>query len=155
MKAEKIVTTTKSVDLDIQDITLLTVEEAKVLPVNIRKCDEYWWLRSPGNDDSFAAFVDDDGGNVDDDGGNVGYALGVRPVLKISNLTQYDFQVGNKVNVLNHTWTVVSENLILCDNIVGRSPFRKDWSASDANDYAKSDVKEWLWRWYLGQKVRG
>lgn len=70
---------------------LLSTEEAKSLPENVRKAeftgedfsDNEWWLRSPGLDHTHAAFVKGDVGNVYDDGYIVGYAFGVRPALKL------------------------------------------------------------------------
>ena len=38
----------------------------------------YWWLRSPGDDDNYAAYVNGNG-NVNDNGNNVNNSLGVRP----------------------------------------------------------------------------
>ena len=40
-----------------------------------------WWLRSPGNNDNKAAFVDGGSGDVNDNGNNVKNTLGVRPAL--------------------------------------------------------------------------
>lgn len=40
-----------------------------------------WWLRSPGNNDNNAAFVNGDNGNVNDNGNNVNNTPGVRPAL--------------------------------------------------------------------------
>ena len=46
-----------------------------------------------------------------------------------------------------HTWTVIADDLVLCDDIVGYACFRKDHNAKDANDYEASDVKKWLENW--------
>ncbi len=40
-----------------------------------------WWLRSPGNNDNKAAFVNGANGFVNDNGNNVKKAFGVRPAL--------------------------------------------------------------------------
>ncbi len=38
-----------------------------------------WWLRSAGNNDDKAAFVNGKNGNVDDNGNHVNKEFGVRP----------------------------------------------------------------------------
>ena len=40
-----------------------------------------WWLRSPGNNDNNAAFVNGENGNVNENGNNVKKEFGVRPAL--------------------------------------------------------------------------
>ena len=40
-----------------------------------------WWLRSPGNNDNNAAFVNGENGNVNENGNNVKKEVGVRPAL--------------------------------------------------------------------------
>ena len=40
-----------------------------------------WWLRSPGNNDNNAAFVNGKNGNVNENGNNVKKEFGVRPAL--------------------------------------------------------------------------
>lgn len=148
MRVEKI-TTIKSTDLDFRDITLLTKEEAEALPIDIRKCKCDWWLRSPGGDDGIGAVVVAGGsGEILPNGGIVTISLGVRPALRC-NLLPPNLQIGDKVIIFGYVWTVITEHLILCDAIVGESPFRKDWCASDANDYEASDIKKWLEEWYF------
>ena len=51
---------------------------ARVCKLGQSKC--YWWLRSPGNDDGYAAIVDDDG-YVFGDGLSVLNGYGVRPAF--------------------------------------------------------------------------
>ena len=57
MNAEKIITTTEPIDLDIQGITLLSIDEAKQLPRKVLAASDWWWLRSPGYYSIDAAFV--------------------------------------------------------------------------------------------------
>lgn len=92
-----------STDLDDVSVTgvklyLLSTEEAKSLPENVRKAEftggdcnyNEWWLRSAGRYDRTAACVFGKSGNVIDDGGLVGYTYGVRPALKL-NLSSVSF----------------------------------------------------------------
>ena len=48
-------------DIEVTEITLLTVEEARMLPEQIREYEDWWWLRSPGCFYSRVAGVRDDG----------------------------------------------------------------------------------------------
>lgn len=146
MIVQRIITALEDMELDVEGITLLTREEVKALPTEIRKCDDFWWLRSQGFLADFAAFVDGRFGNIDACGRYVSDALGVRPALRV-NLKSINLQIGDKVAVFGYVWTVITENLILCDNIVGESLFREDY----ANDYETSDIKKWVEKWYADQ----
>jgi len=70
---------------------LLSTDEANDLSADVRKCQQasgaetnYWWLRSPGDYDDFAACVNGYYGRVDDYGRSVTIAFGVRPALKLN-----------------------------------------------------------------------
>lgn len=150
MRVQRTITTIEDMELDIEGITLLSVEEAKALPVEIRKyTNNNWWLRSSG-DDRKASLVIGPVGGVYSIGYLVSWQRGVRPALRV-NLESSDLQIGDKLTIFNRSWTVISKKLIFCDDIVGRSPFRKDWDASDSNDYEASDIKKWLEDWYADQ----
>ena len=75
-------------------IWLLSVSEARALPVNVRKCSraegtmegwvgEYWWLRSKGHDVYSAAVVNGSTGQVNPFGFSSRVHCGIRPALKI------------------------------------------------------------------------
>lgn len=148
MIVQKLMTT--DMQLDIEGVTLLTKGEAEALPVELRKCSECWWLRSPGFIDDKAAFVYGDTGNVDDIGISADHKLGVRPALCV-NLKSIDLQIRDVIKIFGYDWTVISDSLILCDDTVGESPFRTDRNALDANDYETSDINKWLDEWYMDQ----
>ena len=69
---------------------LLSISEAKDLPENVRKCSQnggdgnFWWLRSPGGDDDYAACVSGGDGYVGGYGRNVTSSCGVRPALQLN-----------------------------------------------------------------------
>lgn len=148
IKADKHIT--QEVDIDILGITLLSAEEAETLPPDIRDIKKTWWLRSPGYGDNYAsimlegftAFTD-----IRDDS-----KIDVRPALEVGYermcMTKPRLDRGDKINLAGHTWTVISYQYILCDDIIGKCAFRKDYNASDANDYEKSDVKKFLDDWF-------
>lgn len=146
MAINKIITTTEEQDINIIDVTLLTVEEAKALDNDIREIGKFWWLRSSGYFVNYAACVDDYG-CVYYYGDYVSDTEGVRPALKISNLSSSNLSINDTFEMTGHTWTVISEDTALCNDIVGKTCFRSDWRSEDANNYEKSDIKKWLANW--------
>ena len=134
-------------DIEISEITLLSVEEYRAARQNIPVISEWWWLRSPGSFDYIAAYVDS-GGSVNAYGNYVNYANNcIRPALRISNLASSNLRAKDVIRLAGKTWTVISDDLILCDESVGNCAFRDDYQAHDANVYERSDVKKWLEKW--------
>lgn len=118
MKAKKIITATKNIDLDIVSTTLLTVEEAEQLPDKVlNSVRGGWWLCSPGHN-GLAACVFGGYGIFYVDGDYVCKELGVRPVI---TFTSSDLEVGDKFVAFNYEWTVVFPNKALCDDVIGHS----------------------------------
>jgi hypothetical protein len=142
------------VDLDIQSITLLSVQEAEVFVAEKdRSCGEDWWLGTPGNFSKFAAFVHKSGA-VDAPGNYVDLEYGVRPVLRINNLEANNLGKGDKISVGGLSWTVISEELALCDCLIGKVPFKSgDYHAVGANVYESSDIRTWLNSWALEHSI--
>lgn len=142
-------------DIEISEITLLSINEARELSREVRETDSWWWLRSPGRHPSYikadpydAADVYYDG-EVYTDAFNVNYNGGVRPALRISNFGSSNLNIGDKFSAGGEEWTVISKDVALCDRIVGQTYFRKDVDALDANVYEQSDIKKWLENWAL------
>ena len=155
MKAEKIIIKTEPINIEIGKITLLSIKEYREAEKNIECVNNNWWLRSPGTYDGDAAFVDGEDGDVGEDGDDVLEEFGVRPALNISNLQSLNLKVGNKIKLADHNWTVISDELALCDEIIGGSAFREDWEEDDANEYEQSDIKKWLENWARENGVGG
>ena len=145
MKVHKQIVSTKDIDIQICDITLLSAEEYMVAKENIPPVNEWWWLRSPGFFQCNAAIINSSGALV---GRNVNgdYAC-IRPALKISN----NLKILDKIEFAKHVGTVVfiKDNYcyVLCDDVVKRTFFRSDWVAKDANVYEASDIKTSLEAW--------
>ena len=146
MKVNWLVVTKIEVDLDIAEVTLLSAEEYEAAKDVIPMRDEFWWLWSPCSEGSNRAGFVDDRGRLDFDGVDNDY-VGVSPALKIRNLRSSNLSRGDKFELAGHAWTVVSDDMALCDEIVGYTCFRKDYEAEDANDYEASDIKKWLEAW--------
>lgn len=138
----------QELDLDIVGATLLSVEEAMPVPRSVRTIGDWWWLRSPGSDDYDVAFVYELG-CVFASGCSASLGSGcVRPALRISNLKFNNINIGDKIEVKDMTFKVISDTLALIDKPIGRCAFRKDCEAPDANEYEKSDVKKFVDEWF-------
>ena len=145
MKAEKIITS--PVNIEITEVTLLSIEEYEACFDSIPMIDDWWWLRSPGFYSGLAAGVDSDGsvrsgGRYVNRGGSA-----VRPAFRIRNLKSSDLQIKDRLVLAGYTWTIIADNLALCDSPVDYTCFRMDYKANDANDYEASDIKKWLADW--------
>lgn len=152
MQAQKVIQTKQDIDLDIQEVTLLSREEAEnFLTPEQRSIGARWWLRSAHESLSdYAGEICRDGRLYYD---YVSNSNGVVPALRISNLASNNLKIGDILEVGGKLWKVISEDLAWCDHNVGRTVFREDYEASDANDYEKSDVKKWLDQWALERGI--
>ncbi len=147
MKAEKIIVSTTEIELEIAEVTLLSAEEHKLYKERIPAVHCWWWLRSPGGGIDRAENVRSEE-TTDFRGDLVVHGrCAVRPVLKIHNLLAANLKVLDRFILAEHTWTVISEDLAICDDTVGKTCFREDWRAEDANVFEVSDIKGWLIVW--------
>ena len=152
MKAELI--TTKPIDIEIKGITLLSIEEYEAYKEHIKSVNYWWWLRSPGYDSFLAAIV-----NSDSSVYNFGYSVdydrdAVRPALIFSRDSS-NLNIGDILIIAGYEWTVISDNLIHCNDSIGKCPFRKYWKAPDANIYEASDVKKFVEKWATEKGILG
>ena len=138
-------------DFEILEVTLLGRSDYETYRNNIPSVNFNWWLRdSPYTNYGMInmAYVsgDEDGmlRNVRVDA--TSYHL--RPVL-VCNLSSSGLSIGDKVSLSGHSWTVISDSLILCDDSVATSPFRTDKTADDVFDYVASDAKACLDSWVV------
>ena len=159
MTAKKIIQATEPVELDVQEVTLLSKEEYKAGRKYIPLHDSWWWLRSPNESSTYYA------GYVYVDGEVSCYLVGnciggVSPALRISNLKFSNLNPGDKLIIGGRKWTVISNELVQCDEVIGKCAFREDYEAPDANNYEVSDVKKYVERWawehgIIGMEVQG
>lgn len=145
--ALKHIVTTEPVELDIAEVTMLSSEEYLEAKAWIPPIYEYWWLRSLHiNNDHMAGVVAANGRLLGRDTDSSG-SFSVRPALRIRNLASQHLKIGDVIELAGYTWTIISDDTAICDVVVGKSCFREDWQAPDANAYDKSDVKKWLENW--------
>ena len=133
-------------ELDMMDVTLLSVEETDGLPDCVKKLRSAcfgWWLSSRGFADGYASFVYGSDGKVDKAGLVVEVEHGVRPVLKIANLKFLGLDKDSKFKIDDDCFTVISDTMALCDDVIGLSAF----SADGTNDYEASDIKKSVDDW--------
>lgn len=150
MKVEKIVQVVQELHIDINEITLLSIDEYMACKANIKpiKCD--WWLRSPGNIVSAAVFVRGEDGHVYVTGNNVGMEFGVRPALKISKSN--NLQIGEQFRFGGKVWTIVGDEFALADEVFCLMAFRENWWVDGANAYESSDIKKYLDEWLVDKQ---
>ena len=107
----------------------------------------YWWLRSPGSDRREAAYVVSEK-NVHKlccvqyehvEYYPVTQVFGVRPVLLI---TGHDLKSGDILKLADKEWTVLSDTLAICNDLIGMCHFN-----TGTNDYEFSDVEMYLETW--------
>ena len=147
-KAEKEVTIKKYYDVDIKDITLLSIEEYEMCKDIIPEIDN-WWLRSPGIIKNCVAYVRDKD-TINLDGVPTDCIRIVRPALVYE---PNNLQIGDNISLLVCEWIVISHNMMLCDRLFGYTCFNKNCEVENANDYEKSDIKGWLHDW-LKERIK-
>ena len=137
MEAVKYIPT--KIDIEITDISLLTVEEAKQLPRSIRRYEDWWWLRSPGECQYHAAYVFRVG-TLDVDGYVVsGVSVCVRPAITVSNAI---FEIGETIIIQGKKYVAISPNRVLYNDEVVHHRFDMT-----TNDYDKSEIKKIVDGW--------
>lgn len=128
------------IDIDITDISLLTLKEIERLPEKIRRYDDWWWLRSPGGFPGCAAYVYSDG-SVDDYGYDVDYdCIAVRPAITVSNIR---FEIGDAIVIQGKKYVAIAPNKILYNDEVVCHRFDKE-----SNEYEKSKIKKIVDGWF-------
>ena len=143
MKVDQIITITKSAEIEILDVTLLSKEEYEKCKKYIPLLDKWWWLRSFGNYQGDSAIINNVGSIFSSDV-DLDDAV-IRPALSI--LKSPSLRIGDKFKLVGYTWTIIDETIALCDSHIGECCFRKDWKAENANVYEVSDVKKHLENW--------
>ena len=144
MKAEK--TVTENINLNIEEVTLLSEEEYIEYKDNIPLLNKCWWLRSHGCSQDHATAVNIFGLLSSFLSVNNEHVF-VRPVLIISNLKSCNLYVGNKFKAANHTWTVISDTIALCDDDIGKQCFNLNTNEENSNNYETSSIKEYINEW--------
>lgn len=147
MRVRKIYISTVELELDISGATLLTIEEAEQLPKRLKVYKNWWWLRSRGNNSCLVTIIDYDG-FIDFHGDYITSDNDVRPLLMISNLESSNLQIGDTFKFGGKKFEIISNDKAFCLDDIGTCSFKSDWETLDANDYEKSDVKQFIDKWF-------
>lgn len=127
---------------DITNITLLSIEEAQKLPIEVRKYSVWWWLRSPG-DNPYIAATASHFGYVVPNGDYVDYDLeGVRPVLTIKNLDSQNLTLYSNILINEKKFIVIGQDAVLYDDRPIRHYFNR--RLAQGNDYETSGIKKFV-----------
>lgn len=146
MKMQVEILVRKPIELDIIGATLLSVDEAKtLLSERERACMTWWWLRSPGGYQDYAAGVDDDGSVSAHGYGVDAISIGVRPALRIENLALANLKIGDELYFGSERFKIISDHLALCNSIVGYMRFD-----ARSNNYEYSEIKKYVDNWFAG-----
>ncbi len=149
--ADEIIRELDVFDLQISDVTLLSLGEAKSVERLLRACKSgRWWLRTARDvDDSYVSYVAT--GVIFERGHDVTTELEVRPVLKLEPgcLPSLGFHKGDKFSVSDLEYLVVSDDMAVLNGSVKNMAFNYD--IHNGNDYETSDVKHFLDDWSLQQ----
>lgn len=144
MKVRKIIAVKKETAVKILGVTLLSEEEYLLNKDIIPQVCDTWWLRTPGPYRGTAKVVSfTDSLICCDVGGDYSF---IRPVLKIYD-SKSELYRGMKIEVANHLFTVLSDNLAICDKVTDRACFRAARRADDAKVFDASDIKKQLNDW--------
>lgn len=130
----------KQFDIDeVNEITLLSIGEARCIDKKFLGCGDWWWLRSPGHIQMCAATVSCDG-SVYKGGNSIYKRYGVvRPIFRISNL---EIEIGEPVKI-GKTWcTVVKKDFALANYPICKHKFDEksnEWETSELKKFMNSE----------------
>ena len=138
----KIVKTEVPTNLEIEGATLLSVDEARKLPLRLKQHNNWWWLRSPGFYGSHVAHVYCDG-SIDVLGSYANYDNTVCPALKITNLESSDLEIGDVFKFGDKEFEIISDTLAFCTTDIGKHKFD-----TYSNNYGRSEIKQYVDKWF-------
>ena len=129
------------------EITLLTKEEYEKyngmhrIPI----VNDWWWLRSPGHNQSYAVRVYS-GGRVCDYGDRVDdyFNYAVRPALKSKIL---NLSVGTMFVALGNTWIMIDDHFAISVDVVSHQKYD-----DLTNTWETSYLKSWLEKWAIDRE---
>lgn len=130
----------KHIDLytGVYEITLLTVEEYERYKPKIQTIYDFWWLRSHGYYQNYAALVKTDG-HIHGYGDCIEDPHAVRPALRSEII---DLPIVERFIALGNRWTVIDTGLAISNESVAHRRFD-----CESNDWETSELRAWLEDW--------
>ncbi len=142
------IVTSEDRDIDIVEATLLSIDEAEMLPVHLREYREPWWLRTPGYGSDHAAAVSVYG-LIYKEGALVSESdYAVRPALRIRDPESSGLKTGDRFTFGYLEFEITSSKLAFCTGMLDICCFRTDDRAPDANEYERSYVRKVIESWF-------
>ncbi len=135
MIAKKKVIEKQEVDIQISMISVLSSREYRSMRKYTPKLELSWWLR--------------DGVYADDTGYDYYTTydfekrLGIRPVLTIKNSKKCDLHLGDEFEFVDQTWTMISDDMAICNNAIGLCPYSKEDDTTYSDSILKKELKHW------------
>ena len=144
MQAVKRTITEQAIDLNIKEVTLLTKEQYEQYKEKIPPIEDWYWLKTPGEYMLDVAFVYKDGNvyffDVNHSSG------GLRPVFELTEATE-NLAAEDIVKFAGYDWTMLTDKIGICNEIIDQIAFNEDWLKENANSYEDSDIKSRLDKW--------
>lgn len=72
---------------------------------------------------------------------------GVRPALRLSQLSEVNIEIGDKIELAGYLWTRISKSYFLCDDIIGESIWSRFGSFDEAANWPTSEIRKYLLEW--------
>lgn len=153
MKAKHIIRISKEIDIDVKGIKLLSVEEYEQYKEHIPHVHFSYWLRSHGDNERvvFTVSEDNERGYGEE---FVNTICNVRPVLIISNLKLFKMVPGEEFEFADHIWTVISDDMAICNISIAQHCYNKKLYKHNTNDYETSEIKEFIEEWLESIKMK-
>ena len=133
-------------------VRLLTAEEYEIYKDKIPELNCSWWLGDPAYSAAVKA--------VDNDKSRTWYYPGVnlsppavRPVIDVSAVDLLHMRYYDGLNTMIHCgiiWKQLKDDLYIAEVPIGFRRFDPE-----SSDYDKSEIKEWLEKWYEERKDLG
>ena len=140
------------VDAELTGITLLSENEARSCMhlITFQQKPVSWWLRDLNIGGLLTTKVMQPNELVYSNGGPKNRA-GISPAVT-GDLK--DLKRGDKVLFAGHKWTVIFENMIFVDDLIGYGPFNyySEFYSADENLYENSRVKDFIEHWFEQHK---
>ncbi len=128
------------VDVELQGITLLSEQEVLSCKqyIEFQQKEKSWWLRDLVPSSANPKIMQPNGLIYPGS-----YRNGISPAVTGSFS---GFKRGDKVLFAGHKWTVIFENMIFVDDLIGYGPFY--YSYNDRLGYENSRVREFIEHWF-------
>lgn len=129
------VTLRRTTDISLIELTLLSAEEYGEYKRRIGVVKEKWWLKN-----GQAVCSSAEGGTCLCDIPANTRGVHIRPVIKFHS---YTINVDDKFEMLGHVWTVISDDIAICNDVFCEMPF-DEGAHGCAYKYNGSDVEIYL-----------